>query len=285
MVSGILKSVGTCLLTAAVIFTGCRALEPRKVEICPGAQSKQQLLSRLSARSKTVQGFRAHGECFLDYSQKGKRHKEHFPLKLWVNPPFEFYMQGDVAFDPDAIVIGANKEQFWFIIKPDPDSYCWGRWEDQNDFGDVKFNPRVLLEAVTGVTFENRADWQLANEGPYDILTKTNKAGKVTKRIYVYCCRGSVDRIEYYSANQGRLITTKLSRYTEVSGRFQIPSLIRISYSPAEDASEQIELKIKLNSAKSMQYTEQQREVIFNRPSAEKFENVYRIIEGCQIQR
>ena len=104
-------------VAAILIFSGCAAQIQKPVRVCPGKESIAESLSSLRLRLENAVPLKANGQCLLQYyAEDRKPKKENFPVKLWVNPPVEIYMQGDVAFDPKGIVLGSNEDEFWLAV-------------------------------------------------------------------------------------------------------------------------------------------------------------------------
>ncbi|MBE3143292.1 MAG: hypothetical protein IMZ61_05125, partial [Planctomycetes bacterium] len=103
------------LLLLVLFFAGC-AVQP--IRHCPGKTTADEAIAVLKSRREKITSIRATGQCLLRYHVEGKVRKENFPVKLWVNPPYEIYLQGDVAFDATGLVFGSNADEFWFWLKP-----------------------------------------------------------------------------------------------------------------------------------------------------------------------
>src|SRR4030042_3023485 len=113
-----------------LIVGGCAGQMPKSVRICPGKESVTESLSLLRVQLESAVPLKEDGQCLLQYTEeKGRTKKENFPVKLWVNPPAEIYMQGDVALDPKGIILGSNKEEFWLAVRlKEVSGYWYGRW-------------------------------------------------------------------------------------------------------------------------------------------------------------
>jgi len=123
----------TAIILHAVILGGCAPQIQKPVRLCPGAESAIDSLSLLRLRSENTVPLKANGQCLLQYYDEDKKYKEeNFPVKLWVNPPAEIYMQGDVAFDAKGVVLGSNEDEFWLSMKPKASTYVWGQWSDES---------------------------------------------------------------------------------------------------------------------------------------------------------
>src|SRR4030042_229361 len=138
-----------------LIVGGGAGQMPKSVRICPGKESVTESLSLLRVQLESAVPLKADGQCLLQYhDENGRPKKENFPVKLFVNPPAEIYLQGDVAFDPKGIILGSNKEEFWLAIRPkEISTYWWGRWAEQDGFNKLVISPKTLLEAFGVVEF------------------------------------------------------------------------------------------------------------------------------------
>ncbi|MCJ7729129.1 MAG: hypothetical protein MUO27_04525, partial [Sedimentisphaerales bacterium] len=113
-------------MAAALLFVaGCQPPQQKKASVCPGKSAAADALSALSSQARKAVPLKATGQCLLEYYVEGKKHRENFPIKLWVNPPVEVYLQGEVAFDPRGLVLGSNESEFWLAVKPDEISSYW----------------------------------------------------------------------------------------------------------------------------------------------------------------
>ena len=138
------------IVTAMFILAGCGPARRKPLQVCPGKDSAAEALSALRLHSQNVTPLRATGRCRLEYytEERRKPHKEAFPVRLWVNPPAEICLHGDVAFDPRGLVLGSNNDEFWLSIRPKISSYWWGRWSRNNNVQQLILSPRVVLEAI-----------------------------------------------------------------------------------------------------------------------------------------
>ena len=117
------------VVPVVAVLGACRPA-PQPLPICAGKGSTDEALLALEAQSEEVVPLRATGTCKLQYYVEGKRkaQKEGFPARLWVNPPAQISLHGDVAFDARAVVLGSNEEEFWLAIRPKISTYWRGRW-------------------------------------------------------------------------------------------------------------------------------------------------------------
>jgi hypothetical protein len=252
----------------------------RGVKVCPGAGSAGELLSELTAQADNARAFRvSNGRCrWEEKIAGGKRESESFKFKLWVNPPAEVYFQGEIAFDARGIVLGSNGKEYWLAIKPkEVSSYWWGQWSEQSGFGDLKINPRILLEALGVIGIASEEKLELVKETGFDELTVREAEGR-SRKVRVFNCSGRISGIEYLDAAGRTTAIVKLDKYTKVSEGFFVPGKIDIVTYGDEDTVDSFSLTI--GSVKACRLNEMQKEKLFNRPEPRGFEHVFRIIDG-----
>jgi hypothetical protein len=269
---------------AILILTGCAPQIQRPMRVCPRAESAADLLSLLSSRSQNAVSFKANGQCCLQYYDQGKPHKESFPVKLWVNPLAEVYLQGDIAFDAKGLVLGSNEREFWLSIRPkEINTYWWGQWPEAAGIEGLVISPKVVLEALgLGVGGEEDNNWYLSSKNGFDILT-SRKDGVVMKKIYIDRRNCQVKRVEYFGDSSEALLVTELSKYEEVSDGFSVPTIIEMVRHSKDGKEDSV--RIDLKSLKSAGLSEKLRNLIFTRPKPQGFKHVYKIIDGNMIEQ
>ncbi|MFA5239192.1 MAG: hypothetical protein WC476_05720 [Phycisphaerae bacterium] len=267
---------------AILIFSGCSV----RMRVCPGRESAAESLSVLRLQGENAVQFKASGSCLLQYYAADKKtKKENFPVKLWVNPPAEIYVQGDVAFDPKGIVFGSNEGQFWLAIKlKEISSYWWGAYTRQSSFEKLMINPRLVLEALGLVALQDEQGWSLSNQGAFDVLTK-QQAGVKTGKIYINNCDYLVRKIEYFDVNGSKAAVVEVDKYKKISENFFVPRTVKITNPAAERAGDCISVSFNLESAKPADFTQKLRNRIFNRLKPEGFRHIYKIVNGKIIEQ
>ncbi|MFC1738806.1 hypothetical protein ACFL1G_07155 [Planctomycetota bacterium] len=279
----------SAFLFAAAAIVGCGPKLKIKMpqRLCRGKKTVAESLDSVNAKVPKVTPIRAHGQCLLEYPVDGKKKKEHFPVKIWANPPTEFYMQGDVAFDPTGVIVGSNESEFWLSIRPKEISgYWWGQWADGNQTEGLIISPRMLLEVIGIAPFEQEGsyqDWTLANEGAFDVLTKRDIDGKVLKKVYVYCCDYSIRKIEYFDFYGEVAAVVRLGDFSQVAEGFAAPRQINIE--SGKNTEDVVEISFKLSSIVPSEFSERQQRRLFTPPPPKRFKNIYRIIDGRAIEQ
>jgi hypothetical protein len=270
---------------AILILTGCAPQIQKPVRVCPGKETASESLSLLRQRLENMVPLKANGRCLLQYYAEDKKpKKESFPVKLWVNPPVEIYMQGDVAFDPKGIVLGSNEDEFWLAMKlKEISSYWWGRWPKESCPEKLMISPRLVLEALGAVAVEDEESWSLSNEGTFDVLTKQGGSTKIRKKVHINTCDYLVRRIEYFNDDGRAAIVAELDKYKELIRGFFVPTFVKIiNYSDGNGGDS---VQITLGSVKSMNFTDKQRRRLFIRLEPKGFKHIYKIVDGDIIEQ
>lgn len=218
------------------------------------------------------------------YNYKGKSHKENFPVQLWINPPSEIYMQGDIAFNAKGIVLGSNEEEFWLALEPkEISTYWWGKWSQQESVGSMLINPRVVLEAFGFVKVDDEKKLSYKKEDSHIVLIDQQE-DKV-KRIYVSPKDGLIRRIEYVGVQGESLTVAELDKYIAISKTNFIPTEIRIIRRLTNNNHGTINISLKLSSAKTVNFTQEQRQFLFNRRPMDGFKHIYEMFNGKAIEK
>jgi hypothetical protein len=276
------------LLTVSLLAAGagCTGPQSRILPVCPGKANVQQALAALAAHAEQAVSFRVSGgRCLLTYHDPdtGKQERHNLFLKLWFNPPREMYIQGSVAADPKAVIIGSNDERFWLSLRPKEISgYYEGQWSQVHGFGGLIMSPRVLLEAF-GIIVSTEDElktrvWSLKNRGAFDILTRYGEAGRPTQRVYVFACDYRVLKIEYVNEAGAVVARTEMGDYKPVAEGFFLPTEIKVTIAGPDGTEDSME--IELNSVKAMEFTQQQRDFMFVPRGRERAEHIYEYRNG-----
>jgi hypothetical protein len=269
-------------------ITGCAPDLKVKMpaQACPGKVSPAIAFKTLNKKLPDITAVKAHGQCLLKYQSEGKKEKLNFPIKLWAQPPSQFYLQGDIALDARALIVGSNNEEFWLSIKPKEISgYWWGTWDDGNRTEDLLISPKILLE-VLGITpfeYHQSQAWTLSNDGVFDILTNIDDSGKLRKKVYVYCCDYTIRKIEYFDVDEQLAAVVEIGSFKQLSQDFTMPKLINIVSN--KEADPYVEIYIKLAAVSSTELNERQQKRLFVLPKTRGFKNIYRIINGQAVEQ
>jgi hypothetical protein len=268
-----------------LILAGCGPRPREPLQLCPGKDSVEEAMAVLRSRYENAVPIRANGRCVLQHYPEGKKRKDTFPVKIWVNPPVELYLQGDVAFDPRAIVLGSNQNEFWLAMRPkEASTYCWGQWSNERCLEELAISPGLVLEALGLVMLDNEDGdrWSLSHEEAFDVLTKTNAEGVIVKSIYIYCCDYTVRKVVYFSAKRYAVIA-ELGRYKQVVEGFSIPTTVKTGRITRQTGRVTDTITLNLTSVKPMKFNEKARKRIFRRREPKGFKHVYKFDERCRM--
>ena len=267
-----------------LVFAGCKAPMSKEAVPAVAAETDGQILDLLQYRYAKAVPLKANGQCMLLYHVEGKPRKENFPIQLWLNPPSEIYMQGDVAFNAKGIMLGSNAEEFWLALQPkEVSSYWWGEWSRQSSLGTMLINPRVVLEAVGIINVESGRQWSFGQEDSYRVLI--NQDGSGIKRIYIGRRDSLVRRIKYIGVEGETLTVTELDRFVKAAEDFYVPTAIKIIRRLPNEKKDTVSITIKLVTVKPVEFTQEQRRFLFERHPAKGFQHIYHIIEGEAVEQ
>lgn len=272
-------------VVVVLILVGCGPQVKEPLQVCPGKGSVAEAMAVLQSRCHNAVPIRASGQCVLQYYAEGKKRKDTFPVKIWVNPPAELYLQGDVAFVPRAIVLGSNENEFWLTMRPkEISSYWWGQWSDERCLEELIISPGLVLEALGIVAVDNDdgGNWSLSNEGAFDVLTKTNAEGAIVKSIYIYCCDYTVRKVVYFGA-KGDAVIAELGQYKQVVEGFSVPMAMKTGRIVRRTGRVTDTITLKLAAVESMEFTDKLRKRLFSLPPKRGFKHIYKFDENCRM--
>ena len=275
------------IAATVMVLIGCAPEMRKPIQICPGKGSVAQSLQSLRSQSENIVPFKATGQCLAKFyiEDEKKPEKENFPVKLWVNPPAQIRLHGDIALNARGLDLGSNEHQFWLSIRPkEISTYWWGDWADQNDlFGQLMIDPEVILEALGNIETADQKSWSLSNEGTFDVLTKRNQRDAIIKKIYIYSCDYLIRKIEYFDVKGKAAVVTKLDSYKQISKDFFVPATIEISHRNQDGTEDS--LKVTLKSVAPASFTDEKRDVFFSRPQPKGFGHIFKIVNGKTIEQ
>ncbi len=202
-------------------------------KVVPGKDTFLDAARVLQSRVDGFEPTQLTGTCSLDYpDEDGKwRRTSPFTMKLWLEPPHNLHVQIIAAPGPEGkIFLGANQQAFWLSIKPEINTYWFGRWDDVSGVTDLDLNPRVVLESLGMIQFALDESWALENQKRMDVLTCTDTAsGKLVKRFYVATKTYHLTQIEYYDELGDLAVAVELKRYKVLDGKNSVPTGICVS--------------------------------------------------------
>ena len=273
---------------------GCAATQPEALRVCPGQATAAEALQTLAAQATRASPLRANGQAVLTYHVPNKRRVERHSvlMDLRFDPPADIYIQGSIAVDGRAVILGSNERDFWLALRPrEISSYYLGQWREVGDFEGLMASPRIVLEAIGLVAEPNTAvdekQWTLKYERPFDVLTRRDPTGRILKRLYIYACDYSVRRVEYFDRRGKIVAVAQLRGYKPVeegsgpsAGKtpFEVPTRIDIVATGPEGQRDSIVMNI--SSVRTTQFNDLLREKLFNPPPVDRYEHVYHLEDG-----
>jgi hypothetical protein len=274
--------------TAAILLAGCAAPGRARLPICPGKANAGEALAALAAHAGEAVPFRANGQILVTYHapDSGKEKRHNLPMTLWFDPPWQTYIQGSIATDPKAVVIGSNEKSFWLALRPQEVSSLYlGNWSQARDVEGLMMSPKVVLEAFGIVTANepNESRWSLQNQGAFDILTERNAAGRLVKRIHLYACDYTIHEIEYFDEQEKVMAVAALDDYKLLTEGFRVPTKVKATVVGPDKRRDSVNITI--SSTKPMDFSPRQRAVIFSPPRPEGFEHVYSLEDGRWVSQ
>ncbi|MBN2588386.1 MAG: hypothetical protein JXA96_00870 [Sedimentisphaerales bacterium] len=277
--------IALCAITI-FLLSGCGNNIIKPLPVCPGKANVTESLAAIQSQSENmIPLFTNKGDFSIELYNydKDELQKQHLNIRiLLIKPPSEIYVQGNAGIIDKAMVLGSNAKDFWIKVKPDPiNSYWWGQWSDQDEDAGIMINPKTMLEALGITEIDTDANWSLANEGAYDVLTKKEQ-GIITKKLYIYCCDYRVKKIEYNDRYGKPIVLAKLDKYKEVSPGFFIPFSIKIN-SLSKNIEDTFNIEINLDTINPA--TEKQADYKIDRPKTPSVDHVYQIINGEGIEQ
>ena len=281
LASGILHlSLGAAILT----LSSCGPELKLPTRVCAGKQSLPQSLDSLRSYSEDILPLKATGRCDARFYVEDKKYKESFPVTLWVNPPAQIRLHGDLFLNTRGIILGSNEREFWLALKPkEISTYHWGLWSEQGTSEGLMINPKTLLEALGIVAVGGDEGWSLSNEGPFDVLSERNNQGSIIKKVYIHSCDYRVAKIEHFNEDGQIVVVTELYKYKEISEGCFVPSAIKIIRHDANGRKDSFLMR--LNSIKPHTFDKRKRDIYFTPRKPKGIKHVYRIIDGNVIEQ
>ena len=268
-----------------LLVSSCAPQRIEKFRSCPGKDSPEQSLAALKGSSNQIKPLKASGRCLAKFLDNGKQRKENFPIKFWFDPPGSIRLHGEIAFNPRALDIGCNENEFWIALKPKElgSSFFWGLWADQSDVNEMKIGPASLLEAFGNLRTDDLKSWSLEKTGPFDVLVQKD-GERLIKKIHIYNCDYRIRKIEYFDSDNKIVFFVKLSYYKQVSEEFLFPDQIEITGFDGDKIDQSFRLDFV--SIKPASFTEENRKVFFNRPvDTRGFKSIFRLINGQAFEQ
>jgi len=267
-------------LSILVLVTGCPPASPiaQPLVQCPGKGSVDAAAASLQLQRANLHPIRASARCVMEWTESdGKQKKENVDTQLRFVPPDRLFVRGDKFGE---IRFGTNEEAFWFMVKPELDTYWWGTRQVAEECAEsLHFNPWHVTEAL-GIT-QVDTTWTLDYHGGYDILTKTDAGGNVFKKIWIRACDYQITSIEQTNPDGSQAVHIQLSRYTATKQGLAVPTVIEAKH--LTDGSVDATLRVELRSIRLFQMPESKQQRLFARPPTDNYETVYRLASTCDF--
>lgn len=282
----LLKTRRLFIFVAGLCFClgGCAQLT-KPQQICPGKATSAEAIATLQSRLDCAHPLYINSvQARLGYlDDKNKRRESNLPMKIWLEPPHNVSMLGQATFGPKGVILmGSNKEEFWLSIRPDINSYWWGKWSEVAGTEQLQISPRVVLEALGLLDLGSPDRWFLSNSGAYDVLSLVDDRGAILRRLHLYTCDYLPRKIEYFDRFGELLVLVQLADYEVLAGEFQIPTRIQISNFTGDELTDYVKLKIK--GALQRNFSEKQRDRLFVRPIPRGYDKVHRVTRDGSIR-
>ena len=205
-------------------------------------------------------------------------------MKLWLEPPYNLCLQSTAVSGPEGkIFLGTNQEEFWLSIKPEINTYWYGRWNDMPDVTDLDMNPRVVLESMGLIEFASHETWQLENKRGTDILTCTDTtSSRVIKRLFVATKRYQLAKIIYYDELGSPAVVVDLDRYKVLDGRNTVPTGIRVTRYAGGTAEGRVTFDLRQGVLR--QFTEKTRARMFQPVTPTGYDQVIHVTQFGSIR-
>lgn len=255
---------------------GCSGQGAKAPETCPGKATVEEALATLSFHVSQARPLYINGQCRLDFvDEKGKERPFNLPVKLWMEPPFDMYMQGHAAPGPRGLVsLGSNQEEFWLSIRPEINTYWWGTWKEASQAGRLQISPRVVLEALGMVDFQDASRWRLENRDGRDVLSEVDASDSIVKQISVNPCDYLVYKIVYLDEFGVPRVMVDLDGYVKLTKTFSLPTRVRITNYLGGEVTDRLRLSLTRDGMQEKTFSERLRAKIFIRPKPRGYDKV-----------
>ena len=233
-----------------MLIGGC-VTEPQRLAVCPGKATVEEALQTLAARAEAAVPLRANGQAMLTYHvpDKKKPERHNLLLQLRFNPPAEVYIQGSIAVDQRAVIIGSNDQEFWLALSPkEISSYYLGEWEEVRDFEGLMMSPRVVLEAF-GIS-PSRTARPMRPCGGWRTRDPTISSPVATRRAtWSSACTSMraitcVHKIEYFDRRGKVVAVAQLGDYESVGEGFRVPTRIQVVSTAPDGRKDSMEIDL-----------------------------------------
>ncbi len=268
-------------LSAAVFWAGCQSPVGPAAEAmprCRGKESIEAAAAALAMQRANLVPIRASARCVIEWTEPdGSRMEEKVDAQLRFVPPDRLFVRGDKFGE---IRFGTNAEAFWFMVKPEIDTYWWGRRDlAERCVEKLRFNPWHVTEALGVVEVDE--SWELDWHDGYDILTQRDAAGGLVRKIWVRACDYQVACIETADAAGGQVVRIEMDQYTAAEPGLSVPAVIEARH--LTDGRTDAVLRVELRGIRRFEADSKSLERLFSRPSEDRYGTVYRLVSTCDF--
>lgn len=246
---------------------------------CKGKGSIEAAVEALELQRINLHSIRASARCVMEWTDPdGKERKENLDAALVFVPPDLLYCKGDKL--GGEIRFGTNEEAFWYMIKPEIDTYWWGMREAAEGCVDkLAFNPWNVTEALGVVQVDT--SWSLDYQDGYDILTKTDAEGGLRKQIRIRACDYQIVSIETGRPDGRESVQIVMDHYTATEQGLSVPAVIEIRH--RMNGKVDAVLGVTLKGIRRFEMDTRSRDRLFSRPSEDNYGTVYRLSSMCEF--
>ena len=274
-----MRDAAVVLLAVAGLLAGCQPGReaPGPAVICPGKPSIEEAVHTLRQRQAKLHPLRASVQAVLEWTdEEGRKRSERLDAQLRYVPPDRFLLSGN-KLGLGKISFGYNPEAFWLA----EEAYWWGsRAAGELCSRVLPYDLWHVAQALGAVEVD--ASWTLEKEPGFDVLTKPGPGGSAERRIWVQACSYLIDRIEIYPASN-EIIRILPGDYRVTEQDYPVASRIRAEHYRNTDAVGAVTLE--LSGIRYFEASETQMQRLFERPSAERYKNVYMLTEDSELIR
>ena len=267
------------------IWMGGCTPHTRPRQICPGKETSAEAVATLQSRLDRAHPLYINNvQARIGYlDDKNKRRESNLPVKIWLEPPHNVFMRGQATFGPKGVIsMGSNQEEFWLSIRPDLNSYWWGKWSEVSGTEQLQISPQVVLEALGLLELGSSDSWFLSNSGGYDVLSLVDDRGAILRRLHIGTCDYLPRKIEYFDRFGDVLVLVELADYEVLAGEFEVPTRIQISNFAGEELTDWVNLTLK--GAQQREFSEEVRDRLFSRPIPRNYDKVHRVTRNGSIR-
>ena len=257
---------------SCLIATGCMSLHR---ESGSGFESLDQAVDWLDGHARSAGSLRVtRAQCYVkSMDAEGRCHEIQFSLKMWFVPPHDVYLHGQAAPGPSGqLWMGTNDREFWIGVKPELNTYWWGRWQDLQG-RTLLITPALAMEILGLVQPDRDRMWQFRKEGRSDVLFLDDTASGVHKTVRIDHREKRVREIRY--AGPHETVTVYYDRYWRLTPDFAVPRKMTVHHQV--DGQELDSIRISVASVTTADFDQKRRDYMFTRKEPRGFDRVIQL--------